>query len=91
MTPYRRLLNELLFAREAEGGELPVDEESSYVERLDKLWWELSEDERNAETGYAPPPAAPASLGLVDREVRIGDRVSPRRAVRPEDPKNTLR
>ncbi len=43
---YRSLINELLILREAEGGDLPEELESSYVERLDKLWWKLTEDER---------------------------------------------
>jgi predicted RNase H-like HicB family nuclease len=43
---YRVLINELLFVRETEGGELPEEVESSYVEQLDELWWQLSEAEQ---------------------------------------------
>lgn len=54
---YRSLMNELFILREAEGGELPEELESSYVERLDVLWGKLSEAERNeyeAELAAAP-------------------------------------
>ena len=43
---YRKLMNELLIVREADGGTLPDEVESSYVERLDELWWTLSESEQ---------------------------------------------
>lgn len=42
---YRSMLNELLILR-AEG-RLSDDLESYYVERLDTLWWKLSEAERD--------------------------------------------
>ena len=45
---YRSLMNELLILRETEGGELPEELESSYVERLDFLWWKLSEAEQDS-------------------------------------------
>ena len=44
---YRSLMNALLILRETEGGELPEEIESSYVERLDVLWWKLSETEQD--------------------------------------------
>lgn len=43
---YRKLMNELLISREIEGGSLPDEIESSYVERLDTLWWKLSPSEQ---------------------------------------------
>lgn len=42
------MMNELLFARELEGGELPEERESWYIERLDVLWWRLSTSEQEA-------------------------------------------
>ena len=80
---YRRLLNELLILREAEGGDLPVEIESAYVERLDDLWWQLSEQEQatyEEELASAVVPASKAELGLVDCVVRVGERAAPRKA-----------
>jgi hypothetical protein len=39
---YRVLLTELLFEREAAGGDLPESDESRYVALLDEIWWQLS-------------------------------------------------
>ncbi len=47
LNQYRYLMNELLKARVAEGGNLSEALESSYVERLDELWWKLSETEQD--------------------------------------------
>jgi hypothetical protein len=44
---YRRLLTQLLFEREAAGGELPEQEESRYVELLDEVWWQLSPSDQD--------------------------------------------
>jgi hypothetical protein len=80
---YRRLMNELLILREAEGGDLPVEVESAYVERLDDLWWKLSEEDQaeyEAELAKATPPAGPEELALVDCEVDKGSHSTPRRA-----------
>ncbi|HEY6556969.1 MAG TPA: hypothetical protein VI072_06835 [Polyangiaceae bacterium] len=80
---YRRLMNELLIFREAEGGELPVEVESAYVERLDDLWWQLSEEEQAAyeiELTNALPPGSPDDLELVDCEVNEGEHAGPRKA-----------
>jgi hypothetical protein len=44
---YRALLNELLFEREAAGGELSEHQESLFVEQLDHLWWQLSSAEQD--------------------------------------------
>ena len=77
---YRKLMNELLFLRESEGGALPTEVESSYVERLDKLWHQLSEAEQ--EQYETEGKEAPKTLGLVDRVVAIGDMVVPRDTVK---------
>jgi hypothetical protein len=80
---YRALFNELLIVRETEGGDLPVEVESAYVEQLDKLWWQLSEEERMAfetELASAPSPASPEELKLVDCEVKEGSYAIPRTA-----------
>jgi hypothetical protein len=78
---YRRLMNELLIEREKEGGELLVEVESAYVERLDYLWGQLSDEEQTtceAELANAPAPAGPEDLDLVDCDVERG--AAPRRA-----------
>jgi len=80
---YRSLMNELLILREAEGGELPDELESSYVERLDELWWKLSEaeqDEYEAELASSEGLSGPETLDLVDCEVDQGGNATPRRA-----------
>ncbi len=80
---YRKLMNELLIVREADGGTLPDEVESSYVERLDELWWTLSESEQKeyeAELAGAGAIAGPEDLKLVDRAVDEGDNTGPREA-----------
>lgn len=57
---YRKLMNELLFVREAEGGELTEEVESAYVEKLDELWWRLSEAEQRQ---YESELAAEKNIG----------------------------
>jgi hypothetical protein len=80
---YRKLITELLIAREVEGGTLPEELESFYVERLDELWWSLSETEQKeyeAELAGAVAPAGPEDLDLVDCDVKEGDKTAPRKA-----------
>ncbi len=80
---YRRLMNELLVLREAEGGELPEELESSYVERLDAVWWRLSDSEQatyEAELASWDSPTGPETLDLVDCEVDAGGCTAPRKA-----------
>lgn len=80
---YRTLLTELLFEREAAGGELPDNEESLFVERLDEIWWQLSESEQSLIERELAQPSAPAvheSPELVDCEVSEGSRAVPRKA-----------
>jgi len=80
---YRELLGELLFEREAAGGELSEEQESDYAERLDDVWWQLSAEERQAiedeHQETAAPIAAPGDLGAVDVEVEEGSHAAPRR------------
>jgi hypothetical protein len=80
---YRKLMNELLISREAEGGGLHVELESSYVGRLDDLWWKLSESDQKdyeAELAGSTVPTGPESLNLFDCEVDEDGRTLPRRA-----------
>lgn len=51
---YRALMNELVAARAAEGGTLPVEVESTYAERLNDLWWLLSDEEQTEYENGAP-------------------------------------
>jgi hypothetical protein len=76
---YRALLGELLLVRELDGvnGVLPEDTESAYVDRLDALWWQLSEEEQAAYKQIAPD--APQDTHLVDVSVSIGSTTLPRR------------
>lgn len=80
---YRALLTELLFEREAQGGELPEEAESHFVERLDGLWWQLSAEEqaaidRELQSGVAV--SVSEEPRLVDCKVAKGAKALPRRA-----------
>lgn len=80
---YRRLMTQLLIMREAEGGALPIEVEASYVERLDQLWWNLSESEQAAyesELSDTAAPSGPETLDLFDCEVVEGSTSAPRKA-----------
>lgn len=80
---YRKLMNELLLLREAEGGELPVEVESRYVEHLDDLWWRLSDDQQELYERELEDTAAltgPENLNLIDCEVAQGAKTVPRQA-----------
>lgn len=66
---YLREFALLLVARALEGGELPVEKESEYVERLEYIWYRLSPEEQDlAEVLRKRAPDAPESLNLVDCE-----------------------
>jgi hypothetical protein len=43
---YAETLDDLLRARTTAGGALSEEQESAFVERLDALWWQMSDDER---------------------------------------------
>jgi hypothetical protein len=45
---YDELIDELLAARVAAGGALSAESESAFVERLDDLWWQMTDDEQHA-------------------------------------------
>lgn len=80
---YRALMSEVLILREAEGGGLPLEIESAYAERLDDLWWRLSEEEQSeyeAELARAAVLSGPADLELVDCDVAEGSQTTPRKA-----------
>ena len=83
LSEYRTLLTELLFEREAAGGELPEEEESSYVARLDAIWWRLTPDEQtqmDEELARSPAQTVREEPSLVDCEVSEGSGGVPRRA-----------
>jgi hypothetical protein len=80
---YRAALIELLFEREAAGGELSEDQESMFVERLDRLWWQLSPAEQDLIDRELAQPSAPRvdeEPLLVDCAVSEGTSAAPRRA-----------
>lgn len=80
---YRAIFCQLLFEREAAGGDLSEEQESLFVERLDALWWQLSATEQETiEAEIASPLtlAVGEEINFVDREVAKGSRESPRRA-----------
>lgn len=78
---YTKLLNELILERAMAGGTLPDEKESEYVERLDALWWKLTEEERVQYRVASHKVQAPEDLGLVDCEVSIGSSSLPRKPV----------
>lgn len=43
---YRALARELTERREAADGNLPADVEARYADKLDEIWWEMSEVEQ---------------------------------------------
>jgi hypothetical protein len=80
---YRALLTELLFEREAAGGELSQLEESLFVERLDQIWWQLSSAEQDIvdqELARVPNPRVIDQPALVDCAVSEGSSAAPRKA-----------
>ncbi len=80
---YRALLTELLFEREAAGGELPEEAESHFVEQLDGLWWQLSAEEQAAidrELQSGAAVSVSEEPRLVDCKVAKGAKAPPRRA-----------
>jgi hypothetical protein len=82
MNRYRALLTELLFEREAAGGELSQLEESLFVERLDQVWWQLSSAEQDIvdeELARAPNPRVIDQPALVDCAVSEGSSAAPRK------------
>lgn len=82
LNQYRALLTQLLLDREAAGGELPDEEESMYVERLDRLWWQLSSAEQDIidQDLADPPKASETPLNLIDCVVSEGSSDVPRKA-----------
>ena len=61
--------------------ELLLDDEDRYYEELDLLWHSFSNEEVDwveAELIKRKPPDAPQDLGMVDREVKVGESISPR-------------
>lgn len=80
---YRALLTELLFEREAAGGELSEEEESHYVERLDAIWYSLQPAEQeliDEELAQPQPTATSTEFSFVDCVVDEGSSQMPRRA-----------
>ncbi len=80
---YRALLTELLFEREAAGGDLSEEEESYYVARLDTLWQSLlpaEQDVIDAELAAPELTVSGEELRLVDCVVAQGSSEMPRKA-----------
>jgi hypothetical protein len=79
---YRHLLTQLLFEREAAGGELPEQEESRYVELLDEVWWQLSPNDQDLIERELKQVAVQVEEepDLVDSAVFEGSSALPRRA-----------
>jgi hypothetical protein len=51
---YDSLLEELHAARVAAGGTLPDASESAFAERLDDLWWQMTDEEQDAWNARTP-------------------------------------
>lgn len=76
---YLDLMNELLFRRAIE--DLPEAVESTYVERLDLLWANLSEmEQQEVECELDRCPAAPP-FHMEDVVVELGGTTFPRRTL----------
>lgn len=78
---YRELLATLLVERELAGGSLPEDDESRYVEELDRCWWAMTSSEQaEIETTMATDATidAPGELDSVDVLVTKGEHRLPR-------------
>lgn len=58
---YQAKLAELLFLREHEGGSLPLEIESAYVEQLDDLWRSLPEHEQEEVESYLKTLSSPGA------------------------------
>ncbi|HEX4477780.1 MAG TPA: hypothetical protein VH142_21980 [Polyangiaceae bacterium] len=80
---YREILTTLLMERELARGSLSDDEESRYVEELDRCWWAMTDSEQT-ETERAiagnEPIGGPADLGAEDVVVAPGEHRLPRQA-----------
>jgi hypothetical protein len=79
---YRMLLTQLLFEREAAGGDLAEEEESRYVELLDEVWWRLSRNDQDPIEKELKQVAVQVreEPQLVDLAVLEGSSALPRRA-----------
>ncbi|MBI4953984.1 MAG: hypothetical protein HY908_18310 [Myxococcales bacterium] len=80
---YRELLTTLLLERELAGGTLAIEQESRWVEELDRCWWALTDEEQQQVEDLlarAAPPMARAVLDATDLVVREGDKTMPRQA-----------
>jgi hypothetical protein len=79
---YRMLLTQLLFEREAAGGDLPEEEESRYVELLDEVWWQLNPNDQDLIERELKQVAVQVreEPQLVDLAVLEGSSALPRRA-----------
>lgn len=80
-TKYRELLATLLVERELAGGSLPEDDESRYVEELDRCWWGMtSSEQEEVETSMTTDAIldAPGELNSVDVLVAKGEHRLPR-------------
>lgn len=80
---YRQKMTELLLLREFDGGILPLEVESAFVEQLDDLWWQLTDAQQEAleyELKSSLTLVAPERLDLVDRSVPTGGNEAPRKA-----------
>lgn len=74
---YLRLSTERDLCRALDG--LSQEQEAEIASALDAFWWSLNlEEQEGIERLFAQVPAAPESLGLVDRAVTIGAHEPPR-------------
>jgi hypothetical protein len=69
---------ELHLARVEAGGGLSQEEESKFVQRLDSHWWAMSEEDRETIEEELAGLKVSQEPQLRDREVFIGDKITPR-------------
>lgn len=82
-TRYRELLTTLLMERELAGGSLAEEQESRYVEELDRCWWAMTDVEQgDVERAIASDATIEAPLDLSAEDVLVvqGEHRLPRRA-----------
>ena len=79
---YRLLLSQLLFEREAAGGDLSEEEESRHVALLDDVWWTLSASDQEQIERELQQVAVQVGEepDLVDLAVSEGSSAVPRKA-----------
>lgn len=85
MTQHWQLMIELLLDRELKGP-LPQEVESERAAALEKIWWQLTDEEQDQlKYEFERVPEAPDDLDMEDVDVQIGCTLAPRSYVSSEE------